>query len=96
VDDALRDPLAVEVGHLLEELVVLERGRAALADRPLVLVVVDRMALAVGQDPAVVALGGPLAGLRRSWRERTERLGSHRGAAPQSNLATGRAIPALH
>ena len=52
VHDALGDALAVEVGDLLEELVVLQRRRAAGADGALVLVVVDRVALAVGQDRA--------------------------------------------
>ena len=50
VDDALGDALAVEVADLLEELVVLQRRRPAGADGALVLVVVDRVALAVGQD----------------------------------------------
>ena len=45
VDDALGDPLAVEVADLLEEVVVLERRRPATAHRPLVLVVDDGMAL---------------------------------------------------
>src|SRR5205823_6233141 len=39
--DPLGDPLAVEVGDLFEEVVVFEDGRAALADGPIVLVVVD-------------------------------------------------------
>ena len=50
VDDALRDALAVEVADLLEEVVVLERRRAAGADGARVLVVGDGMALAGGQD----------------------------------------------
>ena len=54
VDDALGDPLAIEVADLLDEVVVLERRRAARADRALVLVVGDRVALAGGQFPAVV------------------------------------------
>src|SRR3954453_16691424 len=60
VDHALGDALAVEVGHLLEELVVLERRGTALTHRPLVLVVGDGMALAGRELPAVVTLGGRL------------------------------------
>jgi hypothetical protein len=56
------NPLAIEVRHLLEELVVLERRRAAIAHRALVLVVEDGMPLAGGQAAAVVTLGGRLAG----------------------------------
>ena len=58
VHDALGDALAVEVADLLEELVVLQRRGAPGADRALVLVVVDRVALTVGQDGAVVLAGG--------------------------------------
>ena len=58
VHDALGDPLAVEVADLLEELVVLQGRRATGAHRPLVLVVVDRVALTVGQDGAVGLAGG--------------------------------------
>jgi hypothetical protein len=58
VHDALRDALPVEVADLLEELVVLQGRRAACAHRPLVLVVVDRVALTVGQDRAVGLTGG--------------------------------------
>ena len=47
VDDPLGDALAVEVGDLLQEVVVLQDRRAALANRAVVLVVVDRVALAV-------------------------------------------------
>src|SRR3712207_1514285 len=53
VHHALRDPLPVEVADLLEELVVLQRGRAAGTHRALVLVVVDRVALTIGQDRTV-------------------------------------------
>jgi hypothetical protein len=60
VHDALRDPLAVEVADLLEELVVLERRRSARPDGARVLVVVDRVALTVGQDRTVVVRGGRL------------------------------------
>ena len=49
VHDALRDPLAVEVADLLEEVVVLERRRAAAADGPLRLVVGHRVALTCRQ-----------------------------------------------
>ncbi len=54
---ALRDALAVEVADLLEELVVLERRRSARPDRALVLVVVDRMPLTVGQNALLVNRG---------------------------------------
>jgi hypothetical protein len=60
VDNALRDALAVEVADLLEELVVLEGRGTAVADRARVLVVVDLMTLTVGQDLAVVTVGGRL------------------------------------
>ena len=43
--DALGDALAVEVGDLLQEMVILQRRRAAIADGPVVLVVVDWMSL---------------------------------------------------
>jgi hypothetical protein len=49
VHDALGNALAVEVADLLEEVVVLERGRTATPDGPLRLVVGDRMALSRGQ-----------------------------------------------
>ncbi len=61
VHHTLGDALAVEVADLLQELVVLQRGGAAGADRALVLVVVDGVPLAVGEHLAVVARGGPLA-----------------------------------
>ena len=57
MDDALGNALAIEVTDLLEELVVLERGRSAVADRALVLVVADGVTLAVGQRAAVVSHG---------------------------------------
>ena len=50
VHDPLGDALAVEVGDLLEEVVVLQRGRTAAADGALGLVVGDRVALPGGQD----------------------------------------------
>ena len=53
--DALGDPLTVEMGDLLDELIVLERRRSALADRADALVVGDRMALAGRQNRAFVA-----------------------------------------
>ncbi|GMA86039.1 hypothetical protein GCM10025868_12890 [Angustibacter aerolatus] len=62
VHDALGDALAVEVADLLEELVVLERRRAASADGALVLVVVHRVTLAVGEHRPVVTRLGALAG----------------------------------
>jgi hypothetical protein len=61
VHHPLRDALAVEVADLLQELVVLQRRRPTSAHRALVLVVVDRVALSVGQHRALVALGGALA-----------------------------------
>ena len=45
--------LAVEVADLLEEVVVLQRGGPAAADRALLLVVVDRVPLARGQHGLV-------------------------------------------
>ena len=60
VDDPLRHALAVEVAHLLEEVVVLERRRTTIADRAQVLVVVDRVALTRGQVLVLVAhVAGP-------------------------------------
>jgi len=53
VHDALGDPLPIEVADLLEELVVLERRGAACSDRPLVLVVMYRMALPGGERRAI-------------------------------------------
>src|ERR1017187_645237 len=55
VHDALRYALAVEVADLLQELVVLECGGAARADRPLALVVRYRVSLAIGQVAAGLA-----------------------------------------
>jgi hypothetical protein len=49
VDDALGDALAVEVADLLDEVVVLERPRPAVADRAHVLIVLNRVALSCGQ-----------------------------------------------
>src|SRR5690606_29099413 len=54
MDHPLGDPLTVEVGDLLEELVVFERGRPAGPDGSLRLVVADRMSLPVGQSPASI------------------------------------------
>jgi predicted metal-dependent phosphoesterase TrpH len=53
VHDALRDPLAVEMGELLDEVIVLQGRGAARADGPLVLVVVDRVTLTVGENRPV-------------------------------------------
>ena len=50
MDDALGDALAVEMGDLFQELVVLQRGRTAAADGALRLVVGDRMPLPVRQN----------------------------------------------
>src|SRR3954471_28682 len=61
VHHALGDALAVEVGDLLEELIVLQRSRAAAADGALGLVVGDRMALPIGQDTIRGASRGGLA-----------------------------------
>src|SRR5205085_1137892 len=52
---ALGDPLAVEMGDLLDELVVLERRGTPLAHRAGALVVADRVALAGRQDRALIA-----------------------------------------
>src|SRR5690606_23088399 len=57
VHHALGDALAVEVADLLEEVVIFQRGRSAAAHGALGLVVVDRVALAVGQDPRTVPVG---------------------------------------
>jgi len=54
VHHPLGHALAVEVADLLQELVVLQGGRTAGADRALVLVVVDGVALTVGQDGALL------------------------------------------
>jgi hypothetical protein len=54
VDHPLRDPLAIEVADLLEEMIILERGGTAVADGPLRLVIGDRMALPGGQCLIVV------------------------------------------
>ncbi|HEX2119233.1 MAG TPA: hypothetical protein VHF91_08615 [Acidimicrobiales bacterium] len=62
MDDPLGDALPVEVTDFLQELVVLQRRRAAGADGALVLVVVDRMTLAVGED-LVARAGTRSAGL---------------------------------
>jgi hypothetical protein len=48
VHDPLGNALAIEVADLLEELVVPEGGWSSVPDRALVLVVRDRVALAVG------------------------------------------------
>lgn len=57
VHHPLRDPLPVEVADLLEELVVLQRGGPPGPHRPLIPVVVDGMALPVGQVGAVLVGG---------------------------------------
>src|ERR1035437_2920218 len=62
VDDALGNALAVEVADLLEELVVLQRGRAARPDGALALVVGDGMSLARCQRSAALAHGALLDG----------------------------------
>ncbi len=53
MDHAFGDAFAVEVGDLFDELVVLERSRAALTDGAQRLVVAHGMALARGQDGTV-------------------------------------------
>jgi hypothetical protein len=53
VHDALGHALAVEVADLLDELVVLERRRAAAAHGPHLLVVPDRVALPGGEHGLV-------------------------------------------
>jgi hypothetical protein len=72
VHHALGDPLAVEVRDLLEEVVVLEHRRAAVAHGAVVLVVDDRVALARGQDgglvlPVAVAVAVLVRHARSSW-----------------------------
>jgi hypothetical protein len=54
MDHPFRDSLAIEMGDLLEELIVFERGRSACADGSLGLVVADRMTLPVGKGPASI------------------------------------------
>src|SRR5690625_876366 len=54
VHHPLGDAFPVEVADLLQELVVLQRGGPTLTDRSLALVVVDRVALTVGQHLSVV------------------------------------------
>ena len=61
VHDALGDPLAVEVADLLEEVIVLQRRRAAAADRPLRLVVGDRVTLPRRQRPIRPCSGRPFS-----------------------------------
>ncbi len=68
VHHALGDPLAVEMADLLEELVVLEHQRAAVADRAGVLVVVDRVALARGQQAPAGRVRRGDWGCFRPWR----------------------------
>ena len=65
VDDALRNPLTVEVGHLLEHVAVLHQDRTALADGDGVVVVRRRSAVVVG---TAVADLRHLGLLRRGFR----------------------------
>ena len=51
MDDPLGNALTVEMGDLLEELIVLQRGRAPAAYGALGLIVGDGMTLPVRQDP---------------------------------------------
>jgi hypothetical protein len=52
--DTLGDPLTVKVADLLEEVVVLEDRRSAIAHRAVVLVVQDRVPLARGEGGALL------------------------------------------
>ena len=63
MDDALGNAFAVEMGDLFEELVVLQRGRAAGTHGALRLVVGDRVALPVGQDAVAGALMHTIAAM---------------------------------
>src|SRR5690606_7673525 len=68
MDHPFGDALAVEVADLLQELVVLQRRRAAAADGALRLVVADRMALAVGQRAVPASMLVVAAhGMRPRW-----------------------------
>jgi hypothetical protein len=81
VDDALGDALAVEVGDLFNELVVvLERRWTAIADGARVLVVRDRMALAGSQDWTLGLVDLVAAAIQSVWGTRVHRRSSHCGA----------------
>src|SRR5690606_39630427 len=59
----------LEMGELLDEGIVFQRGRPAFADRTQALVVLDRMALARGECFALISHGLPLfKGLRSEER----------------------------
>ena len=89
--DALGDALAIEVADLLEELVVLEGGGAAVANGALVLVIRDGVALAVGEGAAVVSHGVSLVVAESSCAARAYRLGLG-GCGPCLPAVRGRAI----
>jgi hypothetical protein len=57
VDDALRDPLMVEMENLLPEMKILDQGRTARTDLERILVIRDRTALGGGQHRDI-ATGG--------------------------------------
>lgn len=57
---ALGNALAVEMGELLDEGIVFQRGRPAFADRTQALVILDRMALPRGECFALISHGLPL------------------------------------
>ena len=65
VDDALGNAFAVEMRYFLDELVIFEGCRAALADAPQALVVADRLALAGGQGRFLIGYG--ISCLKRLW-----------------------------
>src|SRR5713226_371401 len=56
VNDSFWNPLAVEMRDLLQEVVVLEDSRPTIADGAVVLVIVDRVALAGGQARTLVSI----------------------------------------
>jgi hypothetical protein len=57
VDDALRDPLMVEMENLLPEMKILDQGRTARTDLERILVIRDRTALGGGQHRDIATCG---------------------------------------
>jgi hypothetical protein len=77
----LGDPFAVEVRDLLDEVVILQRGRPAVPHRPHALVVRDRVPLARGQRSGLRALRGVVhAALREPGSERLDHFVVHLSA----------------
>ena len=86
VHHALGYPLAIEMRDLLDELIVLERRRAALADRPGRLVVPHRMPLTGRKDLVLVAHEVLRDGIGVS----REGKAKHAGCADQAIMAADR------